>query len=503
MNYSVLENIFTYNSGTEHSAINRTKLFNENGIEAKILTRNYNRFLAHDMQLAGVDHHSVINMYDYFQGTTDVARNELPLRLAKQFPLDEYHIVAENANYSWLKRAGQNIGKIEVLPGTVGLISSVTYYDRFNNPTVRENFDWRGFKSSIDYFHMNGELGTQVFLNLKGDPVLEITHMNINGKLSPTMWKLLNYKGKNYRFNFEDQLFLFFINEVVANDPEAVVVSERRNLDYVVADVKAPQRVAFFHDSHLLNPTDGPKSKIKPIYQQVLVNQTAKFSGAFVLTEQQKQELNQQYPNLNVSVAPDIYVSDDDLKLGQTAERQPVILVSGRLAPDRRPFDVLKIFQQVHMAVPAAELHFAGYPASPTYLDQLKDKVKNDHLEDSVKFLGYLNRKKLNDEYATASVLLNTSLNEGLGMHMVEARGFGLPVVSYDVLYGPKVLIEDGVNGNLVPDGRTHAAAKAITTLLTDSDKWSQMHRSALKKAQADRADNVIAHFEDGVAASR
>ena len=43
MNYFISENVFTFNSGTEHSQMKRVKLFNAQGQPALYVTRNYNR----------------------------------------------------------------------------------------------------------------------------------------------------------------------------------------------------------------------------------------------------------------------------------------------------------------------------------------------------------------------------------------------------------------------------------------------------------------------------
>lgn len=501
MNYFVLENVFTFNSGTEHSTIKRTQLFNQSGVPAKILTRNYNRFLANDMQKAGVDPQNEINMYDYFQGTTDVPRKEVQLRLLEQFPLDEYHIVAENPNFSWLKKAGRNIAKIEVMPATIGLISTVTYYDRFDNPTVRENFDWRGFKSSIEYFHPNGELATQRFLNLAGEPVLEITHMNIDGKIAPTMWKLINYKGHNYRFNFEDQLFLFFMNELAAQDQNATFISDRRSLDYVVADVQAPHKWTFLHDTHLVQP-GNLMGELLPAYTTAVETRAKDFEGIMVLTDAQKSQLTLRFPTLNVQVVPDTFVTKESIERGANEHRDPVVLVSGRVAPDKRPDVAINIFKEVHRAVPTAKLRFVGYPASPEFQTGLETQVKNEGLEDSVEFAGYQTGTDLTQSYEQAKVLLNVSAHEGLGMHLVEAQAAGAPIVSFDVPYGPATLIENGQDGVLVPAGNQAAAVKGLTELLTDEQHWLGMHNASLAKAKQHLADPAISTFKEVMANS-
>lgn len=495
MHYFVLENIFTFNSGTEHAAMNRVQLFNQQGVPARIATRNYNRFLNHDMDLAGVDPKHVINMYDFFQGTTATTRTEQPLRLLPQFPLDEYHIVANDGNSSQLKHAGRDIADIEVMPGTVGLVSTVTYRDRFNNPTVRENFDWRGFKSSVDYFHPGGELATQQFLALDGTPVLEITHMNIDGQVAPTMWKLLNYKGRNYRFNFEDQLFLFFLNELTAADQEAVVWSERRSLDYVVADVRVTTKWAVLHDTHLVKPSDA-KSDLLAAYDTLLENRADDYTGVLVLTETQQAQLTQRYPGLNVQVIPDIAVSEEALSAGRTSDREPIVLVMGRLAPDKRPEDALAIFVRVHQTHPAARLHFVGYPESADYRARLKDQVAKAGVEAAVVFTDYLTGDALAAEFTSARVLLNTSAHEGLGMHLIEAQAAGVPVVAYNTPYGARRLIRNHQNGQLIPAGNVSAAAQAVTTLLTDDKSWHKQHDDAQKKAREFLPGAVMKGFQ-------
>lgn len=46
----VNENIFTFNSGTEFSAMNRIKLFKQNNVDAKIVTRNFNPTLHQEIK---------------------------------------------------------------------------------------------------------------------------------------------------------------------------------------------------------------------------------------------------------------------------------------------------------------------------------------------------------------------------------------------------------------------------------------------------------------------
>lgn len=98
MIYMVGENVFTFNSGTEFSQMQRLKAFKRNGIEAKLLVRNYNRFLYRDASRAGLAKDDYINMYDYFQGVVGLERKKQELRLLDSIPLTKYHVVGIDNN---------------------------------------------------------------------------------------------------------------------------------------------------------------------------------------------------------------------------------------------------------------------------------------------------------------------------------------------------------------------------------------------------------------------
>lgn len=82
-------------------------------------------------------------------------------------------------------------------------------------------------------------------------------------------------------------------------------------------------------------------------------------------------------------------------------------------------------------------------------------------------FTGQLCGDDLGRAYASMDVLLNPSTTETFGNVTLEAMASALPVVAA-VATGSSSLVEDGINGRLVPPGDVHAFAAAVTDYAVD-----------------------------------
>jgi len=96
-----------------------------------------------------------------------------------------------------------------------------------------------------------------------------------------------------------------------------------------------------------------------------------------------------------------------------------------------------------------------------------------------VHFPGWLQEADAHERLARAAVLVLPSEAEGLPMAIVEAFAWGVPVISTPVGSIPDVL-QDGVEGFLIPVGDDRALAKALERMIGDPELRRQLGANAL-----------------------
>ena len=123
------------------------------------------------------------------------------------------------------------------------------------------------------------------------------------------------------------------------------------------------------------------------------------------------------------------------------------------------------------------------------YLNTVESLIKQAKLEETVLIRGAVTQEELKQIYeqATAFVLpcqiAENGDRDGIPNVLVEAMSLELPVVSTDVSGIPE-LIDDKVNGLLVPQKNAAALADAIEALLKSPSLCRQLGKAAREKVR-------------------
>ncbi len=105
-------------------------------------------------------------------------------------------------------------------------------------------------------------------------------------------------------------------------------------------------------------------------------------------------------------------------------------------------------------------------------------------------FTGFLDGETLARAYASIDMLLNPSTTETFGNINLEANASGVPVVAA-IATGSNCLIDDGVNGRLVPHDDIGAFADALTHYLTDAAARAAAGAQGLQQARRFDWDSI------------
>jgi glycosyltransferase involved in cell wall biosynthesis len=252
--------------------------------------------------------------------------------------------------------------------------------------------------------------------------------------------------------------------------PPGVLVTTRPALNLIAARV-APRGVVTVGQEHM--NFHAHRSGLAEDLQRVYPG----LDALVVLTEDDRADYSQLLADAGTDVRR-IPNALTELAGGRSQVQRPIVVAAGRLTP-QKGFDLLiPAFAQVARSHPEWQLHIYG--GGPKHARLRRLVLKHD-LYNNVLLMGQT--QHLGEELAQASVFALSSRHEGFGMVIIEAMSKGVPVVSFDCPRGPSEIIEDGVDGVLVPNGDVDAFAAGLLGLVEDEALRRRMGQAALAKA--------------------
>lgn len=233
---------------------------------------------------------------------------------------------------------------------------------------------------------------------------------------------------------------------------------------------------------HLIhnNHTVGERrwdSQLSPDYAP-LFKRMRMVDGLVTLTERQSQDIGQRFGHLN-----NLFVVPNPVELPELPEELPArekaaFVIVSRLEKQKRLHHAVEAFAKVVAARPEATLRIYGHGKLG---HQVEEAIEKFGVGDNVQLMGFDPGAK--HELIRATGFMMTSTHEGYPLATLESMAFGCPVISYDVRYGPRDQITDGVDGFIVPAEDMDAMAERCIRMIDDPALVARLSENAYKKA--------------------
>lgn len=165
-----------------------------------------------------------------------------------------------------------------------------------------------------------------------------------------------------------------------------------------------------------------------------------------------------------------------NLKRVEFEIKKPYIFLTNRHVPQKKfeygiqaLKEVVEKFPNVLLVIPGP---FTSYTPELMRIADLLGVSKN------VLFLGQISEENLQKLYQAAAVYIYTAPEEDFGMGVIEAMGWGVPVVAWNYA-GPTVTVENGKTGYLAKPYDISDFAQKLLETLKDSKTRSEMGKHA------------------------
>lgn len=290
------------------------------------------------------------------------------------------------------------------------------------------------------------------------------------------------------RIVFQLKVF-YYLHKILKNKPKELVLSFGGKYNAFVLLAAIGTKVKVFI-------SDRSKPSISYGRSLDLLNRHVYRLSAGIIAQTNDAKILQErqtgHPNIKVIPNPIRKIGSN---LSNNLKRKKVVLNIGRFITTKHQDWLVTYFDAV--APLDWELIFLG---SGQNEEEVKDLAISLNRSKSIHFFG--EKENISPYYLSSSIFAFTSTSEGFPNALGEAMSAGCACISFDCEAGPSELIDDGVDGFLVPEG-DHEIYKAKLKLLMENEQLRlKFGREASEKMKAYRIGNIAEQYLEFMAST-
>lgn len=175
------------------------------------------------------------------------------------------------------------------------------------------------------------------------------------------------------------------------------------------------------------------------------------------------------------------------VKLGISNKK--LVITVGRFIHGKG-FDVL--LRALKLMKQEASFVFIGGKPTDDYL-----AIQHNSGLRNVRFVDFQTKNALREYYLAADIFVFPTRQDAWGLVINEAMAYGLPIVSTDRSNAALSLVQDGINGFIVPVESPEAIAEKLDKILEDEEIGLLMGYESLKKIREYTIENMAVRYFD------
>ena len=215
-------------------------------------------------------------------------------------------------------------------------------------------------------------------------------------------------------------------------------------------------------DLFYTNAKKEKKAKIRKVYNKCDV--------LIALSEEWKEKYSVIVPSEKIVVIENYsIIHENTLKERLQRKSNNQVLFLGKISKGKGCYDIPAVVEKVQKTVPDVKFVLAG----DGEIEQIRSLLKERKVESHVLFPGWVRDASKDAILRECDVFFLPSYNEGMPMSILDAMGYGLPIISTIVGGIPKI-VHDSENGYLFETGDIDGFSTGIIQLLQNKQLQNQ-----------------------------